>query len=421
MKKATILFLFGFALCGTASALELTDKVDVTGEVRARDELRMNYDFDSDVEGDDHFATLRSTLGFTFRPFEQLDVVVKARDWRQFGAQGVGGYGDDGQFHLYESYFTAKFSDAKFQMKIGRQEVALGSQRIFSNYENYKGLYHDGLLMSYVSDPHAFHFFTYKFHEASNVSAGYNSGVDYNDDYAFGFWYTWTRNENAALHAYLFSAKLNSLAGLDPTIYTLGVSYDDNSHDLLFWGVEGILQFGQYNDAAETDISAMAAHANVGVKLGDGGAHKLWIDLDYASGNDDDAEGSEEFTNFFGKNELSLSNHVAFRNVLHAGLNYKGLFAEEKLALMGGIHMFQLASEYGNLYSEDLLTGMFTSAGAANGEDTNLGMEISAGVKYTWNEYLSLCAAIGTFMPGDYPTDDSDALTFATIGGTAKF
>lgn len=431
MKRILTLSAFGllFTFQG-AQALPLTDAVDLNGEIRARNEFQMNYDFDGDRDGDDNFGTLRTTLGFGVRPFEGLDIGVKFRDWRFFGEEGV--YGNAGNnVDFYEGYFNAKFNDGKWAVKVGRQEVVLGTGRLFSNYDNYKGLYHDAAIASYLTEEHKFHFMTLRHFEASTGAGGLGgdtgAGVDYSDDYTWGGWYTWTRNENANLHAYLISTKLNertpprhsSANPTDPTFYTVGASYDDDSYEKLFFGVELILQFGEHS-ATETDHSAFAAHAHIGGKFGDG-QHRLWLEIDAASGNDDDPEGTEDFNNLFGKNGFGEMNLVAFRNILHGGLRYQGKFADDKLVLDLGIHMFTLMSEDGGLYQVNTVTGVPAMVGNGNGDDTDAGMEIDGVLTYTWNEYLSMKTGLSYFAPGEAWGADLDGAVLFQLGATGRF
>lgn len=422
MKRILTLSAFGllFTFQG-AQALPLTDSVDLNGEIRARNEFQMNYDLDGDRDGDDNFGTLRTTLGFGVRPFDGLDVGVKFRDWRFFGEEGV--YGNAGNnVDFYEGYFNAKFKDGKWALKVGRQEVVLGTGRLFSNYNNYKGLYHDAAIASYLTEEHKFHFFTARHSEASTgaggLGGGTGAGVDFGDDYSWAGWYNWTRNENAKLNAYLISTKLNTMAA-DPTIYTIGASYDDDSFEKLFFGVELTLQMGEYS-ALEVDHSAFAFHGHIGGKFGDG-QHRLWLDIDVASGSDDDPDAIEDYNSLFGEVDLGEMNLVGFSNIMHGALRYRGKFADDKLQLDLGIHMFTLMSEDGGLYQVNSVTGMTSKVGNANGDDTDAGMEIDGVLTYTWNEYLSMKTGLSYFAPGDAWGMDLDGAVLFQLGATGRF
>lgn len=423
MNKSFYTALLGLLVAATNGyAIELTDKVDFNGEIRAKDAFHANYDYDSDAEGDDHHAILRSTLGFTVKPVDMLDITISARDWRLFGGALTDRDSNSGKFDLYQAHFTAKFKEGKWKLKVGRQEVVLGTGRLFSNNDGYNGLVHDAAIVTYATEQHKFHLIEAKFNEAS-IQGTLNQGVDQNDNYGTAFWYNWTPAEKRALHAYLVSVKLNSTP-LDTTLYTLGGSWDDDSLEKIFYGVELALQFGQHK-TTEQDISAMAFHGNIGGKFGDG-AHKVWLDIDYASGNDEDGKDDGEFNNLFGKNSLSLIDFVAWRNVIHGGLNYQGKFKDGKLTLDVALHSFQLASEYGNIYGIDIYTGAVTKIGTGNGDDTDMAAEFDIAVGYDLNEYLNFSTGLAYFAPGDglgtkANGDSLDSAIHGYVGATAKF
>lgn len=421
--------LFMLALLGTVgfvptaqAAIEISDKFSISGEVRARDEYYRDYDYDSDGGLDDHLATLRTTIGFHLKPVDNVTAVVELRDWRRFGEEGLRSDPDASadDTSLYQGYLQAVLG-GHWLFKIGRQEVRLGTGRMFGNYDYYKGLSHDAAIIGYTAETWNLYGFAAKWHDASNSAGGTlgGGGVDQNDDTGYGLHFDKKFTENRKLSAQLAGGKLNSAAG-DPTLVHLSGSFDDEELANVFYGVEGIIQIGTVDGGTEDkDIFSGAFHAHVGGKFAEN-KHRVWLEIDLAGGNDDDAEKIEEFTQLFQETSLSSMDLFPLQNIVHGGLRYQGKFVDSKLTFDLGLHYFQMYSEYGDIYGIDVLTGHQGKIATGNGDDTDLGFEVDLGVGYKINDYLDMGANLGFFSPGDALAKDGDSAIMGALFGRVK-
>jgi hypothetical protein len=384
-------------------AVEIGDYLIIDGEVKARNEYRMDYDFDSDAGTDAHFTSLRSRLAFDAKPLDALRVLVQFQDYRYFGE---GSPVDTPSVELYQGYMDALFFENRMRFRVGRQEVVFGSERLFSNWDWYKGLVHDGFLGTWTDRKWQLHIFMYKMLEVATQQ---------HDDQLFGTHYTYYPSDASELHVYLNNLKENTKPG-DPNRWTFGASYDTTFRGRLTFGIEGIGQFGEASK--DVDIMAFAAHMDVGV-LFDTYAQHLWLSIDAASGNDDDGDETEEFSQLFGDNygRLGWMDMVAFQNIIHAGLNYR-LYPTRSVYLEAGVHYFQLFSEYGGIYRGN--DGLINRIGTGNGEDTALGFEIDTRVGWKLNDFCDFTGGLSYFSPMDYP-DDGDGAIWAYVQGRAIF
>lgn len=435
--KRLFLFLLITSLFGMAQTshaeIEVTDELSISGSLRLRNEFYSAPNFDSDLDGD-NFSTLRTSVALHLKPTDNIQAVVEMRAWNVLGEENILSDPDtNNDIDLYQAYGVVNLTDNLF-VKAGRMEVSLGTERLFSNYDEFKGLYHDAAIIGMTGEGWLAALYGVKWNEASaagvNPSGGGSvggrpagAGVDENDNHGVGFHAMIELAEGRVFNGNITGIKLNGLA-TDPTIYSFSGAWDDEALDLVFYGAEGVLQVGTADVGApdDADIFAGALHLRGGLKFNDN-TQRVWVALNMASGSDNDPDELEAFNTIFGdsQGELGMMDLVAWQNIFHVGFQYHGKFMDEALGLHFGLHYFSLYEEFGGIFLRDVATGFVNQVGTGNGDDTALAFEVDAAVDYTFNERVNFYGQFGVFMPQDYfqlPNgDDGDPIVLLEVGG----
>ena len=126
-------FVAGILLVPAVSAQQ-TPTFTLGGEIRERSELDAR-DFDADTSPAD-VHLLRTRLNVAVDPVDRVDVFLEIQDSRRFGAGDPAlarGTMDPsaGVLDLHQGYFRVRrLLDAPLSLKVGRQELAYGTQRL---------------------------------------------------------------------------------------------------------------------------------------------------------------------------------------------------------------------------------------------------------------------------------------------------
>lgn len=133
LKPLFLGFVAGILLV-PAVAAQLTSSFTFGGEIRERSELDAR-DFNADTSPAD-VHLLRTRLNVSVDPIERVNVLVEIQDSRRFGAGDPAlarGTMDPsaGALDLHQGYFkVSRLLDAPLSLKIGRQELVYGTQRL---------------------------------------------------------------------------------------------------------------------------------------------------------------------------------------------------------------------------------------------------------------------------------------------------
>ena len=315
--------------------------------------------------------------------------------------------------------------DKPVWLRVGRQEMNFGSQRLVSALDwantrrNFEGLRINSPGTTWDLD-------AWLTHPLNTATFGTGQGLGvFRNDHAFdqaeesitfgGGWATYKGIKDHTIDSYFLWAQYDKPVvggvGFPPVppnsfplgdIYTLGTRWQgtfnvDGGERAYLADVEGGYQFG--NNKGE-DVQAGF------FVLGGGHTWKtvkweptVWMFYDWASGDSNPADGTNNTAfQYYGLVHayLGLIDNVARQNI--SDINYRvQLKPTKKLQLQAAHHFFQLASQNDSLYT---VTGQ--KFGLPGNPSGNVGQELDLVATYTVNQNLSIEAGQFWFMYGDY-------------------
>ncbi len=350
----------------------------LNAEVRHRYELDAK-DFNSDT-GFNNNGYLRSRLGASFMPTENITAYLQIQDWRKLGSETSTFDSDADNLDLHQGFLQVEnFYDLPLGFKLGRMEAKYSNERLIGavGWRN-DGRVFDGIEVSWDNPYSNVRFFNYKEVEQMLPS-------DLGDKNVLGAWVTpaiagqispefniiWQREQGSGM-----LSRLNIGTNLG---FNLG-------------GINGMAevnyQTGQID--ADRDISAYMFALNGSYSLGKTGwAPAVSLGIDYLSGDSDPADDTfEVFDTMYATNHKYYGISDFFINIpadtyggglsdIHAGLSFNP--CERSVASLR-FHNFTAVEELGG--------------------ETAFGNEIDLIFNTNYNEYLNFEGGFSYFMPG---------------------
>lgn len=410
------------------------------GEIRARQSVFLNGDFDSDADDADNFATLRTRVGMRFAAGDHASAYVQFQDTRAFG-EPAGTRVSLEQVDLHQGYLNVEdVYDSPLSLRIGRQEMSYGRGRqIAANQWDEVGRSFDGVRMLYdIEDFGFFDLFAMKLRETGGVSS-INSGAAVTaggvESALFGAYLQYEPSEELDVEVYVLDVYRDAGDLFDPetrvlvdenntaNLFTTGARFEYADERVTVYG-EGAVQFG---DAPKTladgevvarDHAGYAAYAGVDYVLPSDGEVESWLGLqvDFASGDDDreDDEISGYVPLFPRRHDpLGAMDLVGWSNVL--GVRGRaGVDAGNGWTLWLDYHWFGVVEEVdawytvdGPLYGARRVFADVRDAGPVfyrgnESFDSTLGSEIDATARFEVDESLSFSLELAYWIPGDW-------------------
>ena len=134
----------------TATPVTTTVPISLTGELRTRSEVERQ----AGGSGSDLFTYLRARVGLRVDPSSDVRVMLQMQDSRVLGTEGNSAASAADVLELHQGYleFARPWRGRQFAIRAGRQEVALGNERLVGvvNWSNL-GRSFDGVLLSVAS------------------------------------------------------------------------------------------------------------------------------------------------------------------------------------------------------------------------------------------------------------------------------
>ena len=499
--KQIILSLAAGTVLGTVPALS-SAATDVTfsGDIIIRPFYRDNQrDFDSSIQDQKKFTTERARLKANIKVDQDIGAVVELMHFRKWGAAdpnrvidaGTGanactststavpagggtptitttcvGGADDNWMDLNQAYIEVKkLFDTNVTMKVGRQEMAYGDQRLVGN-TNFWATYpfprsYDALKFSAKYDQFdidAWYATITERQLAAIQSPLTSSATAMNSDRAFtGIWATLKNIPNNTIDLYLlnmddggytgtgtlstydgtgvapnlghFPYLLNTTTGLvggaqggtpsQTKVHNWGGRLKGKAGNLDYT-VELNKQTGKFGgDSASIDATGGAA--TVGYTMPEAMGLRLVGEYIFASGDDTPYAGNHKtFYQFtpapHGK--LGAQDMVAFQNVKAWRLG--GAFnAKKNLKISVDYWDFKLDKSQDGWYSSNgTTTRGSTIGGGAEGllADKNIGSEIDITADYNYSPALSFQAGYSLFNPGSGIKNAASSATTGVLG-----
>ena len=410
MRKA-IISAAAIAMIGTASYADLQN-VEVGGEIRIRGNSYFNPDF-ADTDGNAAQFTEQRTaisLDADFSDEVSAHIVLDSYGfWGEETRDGLNGAGAGegaGDVSLYEAYIHLGSAwDSGWDIKIGRQEVVLGTEFLFGNKSTaafYNQLAHDGITGTYTGDNYSVQLISMKVIEGDGRT---NVLVD-NDADLYGIYGSYTGNENMVIDGYLFYIDVGLPGNEDNyDLFTLGGRVG-GTYGAWDYEVEIAYQTGDtgFDNGAGDDIDneGLGGHFEVGYTFDTNLAPRVYGGIAYFEGGDDDGESTGfnrlysdwEYSEFLGN--ADLTNVIIYR----AGVSVE---ATEKIGLLLALAMFQLEEEEAAL-SNNFFAPIPFAPGSGNDED-DLGIEVGLYATYQYSEDVAMEFGYAHLFNGDYIED----------------
>jgi len=460
MKKIILSLAAGAAL-GTVPALSsaATD-VNFSGDIIIRPFYRDNQrDFDNATQDQKKFTTERARLKANIKVDQDISAVLELMHFRKWGAADpnrvidgnqVAAVSDDNWMDLNQAYIEVKkLFDTNVTMKVGRQEMAYGDQRLIGN-TNFWSTYplpraYDALKFSAkyeTFDVDAWYATVTERQLGALQGTTATAATDMNSDRAFtGIWATLKNVPNHTVDLYLLNMDdggYNAAGGLStyqgsglppnfghfPYFFNtatgaaggalLGTASQTKVHN---WGgrlkgksgnldytVELNKQNGKFGgDSANIDATGGAA--TVGYTMPEAMGLRLVGEYVFASGDDTPYAGNHKtFFQFtpapHGK--LGAQDLVAFQNI--KALRLGGAFnAKKNLKISLDYWDFKLDKAQDYWYGSNGISTRGSTIGAgAEGllADKNVGSEVDITADYNYSPALSFQAGYSLFNPG---------------------
>jgi len=388
----------------TKSGLCVGDKLCTSGQVRVRPELRRNLtqgipNVPGNIE-EDFSVLLRSRFGLLFKPIEHIAFFIQGEDSRDFGEEAAATplpAGDDEGIDLHQGYVDiTNIGDHPLNIRVGRQEVNLGEQRLVGAVDwSNVGRALDALVVSFQPE-------TWGLTALASIINKTPANVG-DGQYLAGLYGSWKKFPGGVLDAYYLLLQDNNgaagaAAGTGDTlsVHTLGTRIAAKYDNGIDFGIESAVQLGKFGS---NSILAFAEHAAVGYTFNADWKPRIGLEYNYATGDDG---GNNRFTKF---NNLLPTNHnkygmmdlVAWSNMHDASVQFG--VKPGKYVASAGYHLLAVDK---NTSAGDTLDGVFAGA---PGLGKIAGHEIDVQGKWIMNEYFEVGAGYGHLIPGSFLKD----------------
>jgi len=356
--------------------------------------------FDTDLDGSLYLSRLR--LNLEAEPASWIRIFVQGQDARvHSGTTGRDRSDLRNTVDLRQAYVSLGRSEVGWQLRLGRQELALGDERLVGadNYWDAFGQSFDALRLGFAGPRYrvdAFSGFRVQparrrpdpFDTASRIS-GLSSQIKTPGQGVLEPYLLWKRGGE--------TLDLLSRPG-HRDVVTPGIRAQGTLRGNLDYSVEMAMQRGH---VVSDRIEAWAGHWELGWRpLGTDLGPRLGFEYNFASGDNDPADGRHgTFDDLYpaGYNKCGMADPIAWRNIRYPALNVE-MPVTRRWVVYGGYRLFHLASLHDGLYpggDEYLIRNS-----AATSAEVGSHLLVSAG--YVHSEHLRLYAGYGYLIPGAY-------------------
>ncbi len=359
-------------------------------------ELRYRFqadgkDFNNDTKSV-NYNELRSRLGLTLIPEENITVYLQVQDARLFGEETntlTDGSADN--LDMHQAYVRLnKIFASPFSLQLGRFEAAYGNERLIGavGWHNI-GRSFDGMIIKYKNEMVEADLFHLK--EAEFKIVGDTMDKNVSGVYA-------KIKAAEKLNVQVFSILQRTIGDDQLSRLTIGAVVRGQFDP--FWAEgEFALQNGRIDSV--TDISAMMFAVNGGVKFS--GTYMPWLSagLDYLSGDDDPTDGESQVFNTLYATNHKFYGFMDFFTDIPTHTNKLGL---QDIHLKAGMSLTKTLSG-------DIAVHQFNSS-EKSGSKSNFGHEADFTFKYQYSPSTAVIAGASLFMPGEMYAGNADNSTW---------
>jgi hypothetical protein len=412
------------ALCGftPAAAAEEPETVTwtVSGEARFRPEWRDDADLDGGTDDDRRLGFMRIRIGVGAAWKDRVRMFAQAQDSRVAGEEPTTATSTR-NLDLHQGYLDVRLTETDtVSLRVGRQELKYGDERMIGpfGWDNV-GRSFDGVRLRAARGRATVDVFAAR---EANVIDPVDSTTDGSDLY--GVHAQWAPRAGAEYETYWLEWDAH-LASAGEAPMTAGTSRVDA------FGVRVRERRGAWDGVVEAalergriggdDLEAHAAAVQAGWSAGRGVTVRVFAGYDYATGDDDPADGERgEFFNFFPTNHphYGYMDYEGWRNLRspYAGVSVR----RGRHTAQAKAHRFDLDEPRGPWKSAG---GTILGSDPAGASGRRVGSEVDLTWKFAWTGHAAVEAGVSRFRPGEFAraTRGADPSEWAYVMLTASF
>ncbi len=372
-------------------------KIKVGGEFRLRNENQINYDFNNNSSAQtDVFLLLRTRVYLDLNPadfvqlyamfqdsetIEQDDALVKTPDRHKF----------------YQGFvnFRGQMGPLKTRLKVGRQELIYGDQRLIGNngWNNLARSF-DAIVWRLENKDFWLDIWGARIHPANNpVSLEYQLASLYGH---------WNGFPNGELEPYVIFSHSDHGGVSNGPLYlaTVGARIKAKFLKNFDYGFEGAYQSGSSNYNL---VNAGAVHSRIGYTFPLNWKPRIGGEFDFASGNANPKAGHVTlFNNLFPTNhdKYGYMDFFSWRNIY----DFRLAFSAEPFSFMKTLF------DYHAFLLPDPANGVFQANGTQlragkSGASSFAGQEVDLLLKFEFIKYFDAWVGYSVFFPGSFFSD----------------
>lgn len=361
----------------------LLEKLIISGQIRFREELdKRNFAAGTDVND---MGLLRSRLGLKFQPAQNVIAFLQFQDSRTLGVEGSNTLASSSNLDLHQGYIQLEniFSTQGLSLKVGRQEIAFGGQRLIGTVGWHNvGRSFDGGRLAFSRNGIKADLWAAKLAEVFEAGEAKDNAI-YGIDFAVN------TNPRFAPRAYVILERNNDTnsSGVDLlSRNTFGI-HAKGKVNQFDYAVESALQTGKQE---ANDVSAFLVGVSTGYTFPGTKKLRLAMGYDHLSGNDGEAGTIKVFNTLYATNHKFYGFMDYFLNIpVHTrGFGLRDLMIKSSLNFSSKVvgkadfHIFNYAQE--------------DEAG-----QTSLGQEIDLTAVYKFRKPVKIVAGASVFFPGE--------------------
>ncbi len=373
--------------------------VKLSGELRTRFEGLFQFTrpkYPSDADSSLTFA--RARLKLEAKVSESIKAVIQFQDSRVWGEEPSTA-ANIGNIDLHQGYFEWQdINGSRLALKLGRQELSYGDERLIGAFGwSNVGRSFDAVKLSYLGGNYRIDGF-----HATTTETGPAA-----EDATFSGLYAIFENTAAGkLEAYallksdsrkIYASEL-TLSRESLSVQTLGFRLTGAlPGSPLRYGAEVALQRGDFGD---DDLEAWAGHFEAVYKTGIGAALQLRAEYNFASGDDDPADGTRgTFDNLFPTNHSKYGyiDFISWRNVKNLRLGATASPAKGHTVSLD-FHKFWTATRNDHVYRA---SGAVLLPALPSATTSDVGQEIDITWRFSPAKGLGVLAGYSHFFAGE--------------------
>jgi len=378
--------------------------VEVGAEIRIRGNSYFNTDAGDDVGQDGSHNQFTEQYTAVSVNADFTDDVSAHITFNHYGNWGEDNYEyEDSSIDLYEANIVLEDAFAGVDLKIGRQEVLLGSEFLVGNENTASFFQHqsfDGIRADYGADAWHVSIATLKLVENDAFSTNVDNDVDFNFIYG-----TYTGIENHTIDAYVMQLREGIPGNDNDELLTIGARAAGN-----FGNFDYELEIAtQSGDNPGSDYEGDAVNLEVGYSFDTNMQPRVFAGYTTFSGSDDE-EGFDRLFSDWEYSEFLGDGDITNVNIMRLGVSAN---VTEKIGLTAVISSFEI---------DDVdAGGIGNDFDSYDGTDDDLGTEIGLYATYQYSEDVAVEVGAATLLLGDSsknelePNDEDPIYVYAEI------